>query len=723
MIKLTPKRLENLRDFFFQPPHHQPQVWLKPCEEPLLFFSGDGVAYDGVACILDYGSVASIGKSEREITVQNCGQEGLNVWLESENDKNERLTARWKERQNPVLLPGGDSAILETIFNGQKIKLGQLKRKFSLKAQTVANRKIQKTYSLIVRVNPHPNIPYGKYLFNGVPCKEKADFQTYDFGSINPLEQNDSDNKGCSFVIKNAGWKSLSITLLYCPKWLIVRAENRALSKSDVFKVHFNKTVNVSIKPVPHIKFAGSKKGIVIFQTNDKREEINNLELPFKCCQAIQAAHVKLENPNCLEVFTGQTHNLDIPLFNIGQSPADISIQSQNENIKVTNQLTIPKADAGKPSKTLLHTEINASRLEAGKHTLNLELTTDNNTLKIPVEIIVVKIENTPKYVDFGVVNSGDQPVITMPFTASDERKLRLVAKTITDVKANIGIKIVNGHTLKATLQDIPLLSGNRIEKYEDTGVVIADSASAFKRKIGVKFERTHPQLEIGPRETDMGEVVGGNTYEDCFTIYNKGNGVLDVEMQVEAPHLSIEGPLSFEVDHEKDIEINFSLDFSEEFETDCEFAYPIRINTNDSNIGSNQTINVKGKLLVPEYKRCAECDKISPIKDPFCSFCSAPFDRKKKEKSSTRQSLLGRFRRFFYSKNNSLGGEEKKQPGFFFAKNEMLICSDAECRYKYRYIWPRSIGKYCEKCGKDGTELVEADVSGEQVTEKDNNE
>lgn len=622
MEPLTRDEFSELKRFFTGgEPISQTKVWVIPVETPHLSIEASGATYLNDEWILDFGSVPAIGVTRKPLTLANLGQEPLRLGIEGGEDW---LKYKWNEgNHHPYLLAGGDRTDLETFFHGEEhgkeINARELICPLLIKAQTPSG--IKKEYPLNIKIETHTRLAYGIFDFNG-----KTDAGLHNFGSINPSE------KGQKFPpyrlsIENCGKKALNIKFEGCPEWLTADVLNVKVSRKETaFQISPGETAIIIIRPVPSLKFLGTHSGRIICRSNDIRKKYKKLDLTFQCTQEIKEPYIVSEKPECIEIIQNRTYTKDIPISNWGKSPAQVSVKSQNQWITPPKPFKIPAIKGQQPGKKSLQVTIRADRdAGIGRQTTDLKLTLLNGNqepVHIPVETDIIGIECTPESLDFGTVNTKTAPIQSAEFKATDNRDLFLKAEPLPGLQENLSVRVVNGHTVEVTLEDVPL-SGNRLVTHDGPGIIVHDvhnSLSGYKRELHVKFQRTAPCFEAVPREIDMGDIVGGTAVEGHFNLSNKGDGVLIVEMRSDSDKLLLKSSKFFDLEPGSNADIYFTLDFREDLETEQQFEGGIFIGTNDPSLNGTQKISVRGNISRPEGKICPNCDYEVVV--PLGSYC-----------------------------------------------------------------------------------------------------
>ncbi len=616
MKPLNRDTFSDLQDFFIGGLNEPVKVWVTRVREPHLHLNGPGVDHQGGEWILDYGSVPAVGTIRRRVSIENAGQGPLK--LDVEGDSEDWLKHRWKkDHSQPCLKGGGDRAVLEVFFQGREIEEQRLTA--LLRIRTATDSGVEKTFPLRIRVNAHIRFAHGLFDFNG-----KADREPYDFGLINPVKKGEK-HQPYRLSIENRGTEPLEMTIDTSSEWLTVETINVKPSRNGLnFRVHPGETSITVIRPIPSKKFMGINKGEIILRSNDTRKKYQEFDIPFQCVQEIQEPYITFKKPQTsIEIVPHRPYAITLSIYNRGKTEAQLFVASQSQYVQSQPALQVPGAVGQKPGKAPLPVTIQAdSEVPPGPQTMNLELRLVNGNQKplhIPVEIYAVKIEWEPESLDFGEVNFGETRNLPVTFKPSDDRELLMWAKPEPVLQDDLSVKMVNDHTLEVILEDIPISSN---KTYEGPGIIVYDSQLGYEERLFVKFRRTTPIFDADPREIDMGNIVGGAKASGSFKVFNRGDGLLKVVMSPDSEKLSIEGPFSFNMPPEKEVDVKFTLDLRE---NDEPIRHSIFINTNDPAAEPAEEILIRGDVLRPEGKVCPKCSLVVSLNDAYCPICGEP--------------------------------------------------------------------------------------------------
>lgn len=487
-------RLSELKSFFIGELTVTSNVWAGPVKTPHLFFRGDGTAYQDGKWVAEWGDVPAVGTATKSVCIENLGQERLTLFAKSNQDW---LDCQWQRTdQSQAVLDTGDCLNLEAVFRGKEMKAQTLTGTLQITAKTDSGA--EKAFPLTVKLTAHIRLPYASFDFNGSPLPEP-----YDFGVISPLEKRAAHIPSYRLFIENRGTEVLETSFEDCPGWLKIFMINISASRDNLqFQISPGQTAVAVVAPRPCLDFMGLNKGILICQTNDMRKAYERLALHFQCVQEIETPYIAFEEPEPAEVFPNIPYELDIPLCNRGKTPAHIAVKSQHKWIKPGRGLLVPGAAGLTPGKARLHVSIRADRESPGMHEANLELTILNDSqppIYIPLTVCIVKIEYSPRLLDFGVLNTKTSSSLSVTFKASNGRELSLEAEPLPELKDHLRITVkptpelgenfrvtMNPHTLEITLQDAGELS-----EYEGPGIIVRESRSGYEDTIPVKFRRS----------------------------------------------------------------------------------------------------------------------------------------------------------------------------------------------------------------------------------------
>ncbi|HEY0373095.1 MAG TPA: hypothetical protein VGD79_13910 [Thermoanaerobaculia bacterium] len=314
------------------------RMWLEPQRPARLAFRGSAIRVDDDGCVLDFGTVEFAHGELRTVRVFQPGDAPASIRVD---EVSPWLHAEWAE--------DGTLAV-QLVDESEGERTGTV-------SLWIRDEHGARCESLRVRVAVQPRQPLAEILFNGAPA---------------PLPHNfGSDGGDYTIDVANRTSVPLVVTFADLPEWLELEVDGCS-RRGPVLEVFFERAAPFHVALRPHQ--LGRQTGSLLMKTNDRRTDLQEVELQFTSCvtpvrpqvRALPAPQLAVRAPKALA-----TH---IRLENWGRSPARVTCGNHPAALMVAVITDVPAARDGVPGTAVLPIRVHSSQLWPGAHVLTLDL-------------------------------------------------------------------------------------------------------------------------------------------------------------------------------------------------------------------------------------------------------------------------------------------------------------------------------------------------------------
>lgn len=329
-------------------------TWLESLPVNRVAFAGRAIRADGECCVLDFGVVDTPKGEQRAVRVFQPGTQPLSIGV---SEAPAWIVAEWSNEILTVQIADDHE--------------GERSDDLTLRIRDERGARFEK---LRVRILARPRQPFADITFNGEPAAEPFGF--------------DGDRGVYAIAVANRNSVPLVVTFADLPEWLELTVDGCG-RRGPIEGVFFERKAPFVAYFYPRL--LGRHGGSVRMQTNDRRQELQDVLLRFSADIAPLHPHVRAVPPAPLAAGS-KTVTAHARLENWGRSPARVAGQMTTPCATVPALIRIAAARDGKPGTADLPIRIAASRLAPGTHTLIVALQIedgDPSRCAVPVQVVV----------------------------------------------------------------------------------------------------------------------------------------------------------------------------------------------------------------------------------------------------------------------------------------------------------------------------------------------